>query len=191
MTHFKTVKQPLRMPEAIVRQVENKIIRGELKPDQMLPPEIELMKEFGVGRNTVREALRILEASGLIKVKQGSRGGPVITEMTEEFVSDFLVKAIRLGAGSVKDLSEFRLALEPFIAETLAKKDDINSELLLRIENNISEVKALHEANKITAYENMRFHVLLAMLLILMPKDGLPRWIIIFMDNSSAWQIGP
>ena len=162
MTYFQKVNQTLRIPEVIVLQIEDKIMRGELKPDQMLPPEIELMKEFGVGRNTVREALRMLEASGLIKIKQGPRGGPVITKMTDEFVSDFLIKAIRLGTVSVRDLSEFRLALEPFIAETLALKNDINPDVFLQIENNISEVKALHKAGKTTAYENMGFHVLLA-----------------------------
>jgi DNA-binding FadR family transcriptional regulator len=163
MPPFKKVNAPLRMPEAIVRQIEKKILLGKLKADQMLPPENELMKQFGVGRNTVREALRILETSGLIKVKQGSRGGPVITRLTTEFVSDFLMKAIRLRGVSPDHLSEFRLAIEPSIAETVATKKDVNPELLLQLEDNILEVRKLYEANQVTAYRNMDFHVLLAM----------------------------
>lgn len=80
MPTFNKVNTRLRMPEAIVHQIENKILLGHLKPDQRLPLENRLMEQFGVGRNTVREALRILETSGLIKAKQGSRGGPVITK---------------------------------------------------------------------------------------------------------------
>ena len=160
---FKRVKTALRMPEAIVRQIEDQILSGRLKPGHKLPPESQLMKQFGVGRNSVREALRILETSGLIKVKQGSQGGPVVTRFTDEFVSDFLIKAIRLGGVTQDDLSLFRLALEPSIAEMVAVKKDIPPELLLQMEKNISDVKALYKAHKVTAYRNMDFHVLLAL----------------------------
>src|SRR4030043_821332 len=119
---FKKVTSPVRMPEAIGRQIEEKFFLDQLKAGQTLPPEKELMKQFGVGRNTMREALRILEHSGLIKVKQGSRGGPVITKLTNEFVSDFLTKALRLGGVTPNHLSQFRLAIEPSIAEMLASK---------------------------------------------------------------------
>ena len=163
MSPFKKVNSPLRMPEAIVHQIEDKILLGQLKPGQMLSPENELMKQFGVGRNTVREALRILETSGLVKVRQGSRGGPVVTRFTTEFVSDFLTKAIRLRGVSPDHLAEFRLALEPSIAEFLATKKNIDPELLLQMEKNIEEVRALYEARKVTAYGNMDFHVLLAL----------------------------
>ena len=163
MLAFKKVNSTLRMPEAIVRQIEDKILLGQQNPDQMLSPEKELMKEFGVGRNTIREALRILETSGLVKVRQGSRGGPVVTKFTTEFVSDFLTKAIRLRGVSPDHLAEFRLALEPSIAEFLATKENIDPELLLRMEKNIEEVRALYEAQEVTAYGNMDFHVLIAL----------------------------
>ena len=150
------------MPEAIARQIEKRIFEGQLKAGQMLHPETELMKQFGVGRNTVREALRILESSGLIKVKQGSRGGPVITKLTNEFVSDFLMKAMRLQGVSPDQLSEFRLAIEPFMAELVAAKKDVNPDLISQMENNIIEAKKLYKEKRVTAYKNMDFHVLIA-----------------------------
>ena len=162
MNNFIKVNSPFRMPEAIVRQIEKRIFEGQLKSGQMLPPENELMKQFGVGRNTVREALRILEASGLIKVKQGSRGGPVITRLTNEFVSDFLMKAMRLRGVSPDQLSEFRLAIEPSMAELVAAKKNIKPELISQMENNILKVKKLYQEGKVTAYGNMDFHVLIA-----------------------------
>ena len=84
----------------------------------------------------------MLEASGLIKVKQGSRGGAFITRLSNEFVSDFLIKAIRFGEVSTDALSQFRLALEPAIAEILAAKADLKPEYVSQMEANISEVKA-------------------------------------------------
>ncbi len=163
MPTFKAVKSQIRMPDAIVRQIEEKILLGKLKPSSMLPSENQMVKEFGVSRNTVREALRMLEASGMIKIKQGSRGGAMVTQLTDEFVSDFLVKAIRIGSVSGDHVCQVRLGLEPYIAEMLAKKENINPELLSLMEKNVAEAKKIHEAGGITGYLDMDFHVLLAM----------------------------
>jgi GntR family transcriptional regulator, transcriptional repressor for pyruvate dehydrogenase complex len=162
MARFEKVGKPIRMSEAIVRQIEDQIFRGQLKPGEMLPSETALMKELGVGRYTVREAFRMLEASGFIKIKQGAQGGAIITKLTNEFVSDFLIKAIRFGEVTSAALSQFRLALEPSIAAVAAKKEDIKREFIVEMENNISYVKTLVRKKKVTAYANMDFHVLLA-----------------------------
>ncbi len=150
------------MSEAIARQIEDQMFLGRLKPDEMLPSEAALMKQFGVGRNTVREALRMLEASGLVRIKQGPRGGGIITPLTNEFVSDFLIKAIRLGEVSATSLAQFRLALEPAIAQMLAEQENVDTQLMTEMEGNIQEVKALLDRGHVTGYRNMDFHVLLA-----------------------------
>jgi DNA-binding FadR family transcriptional regulator len=173
MLLFKSVKSPTRMPDAIVRQIESKILLGQLKPLSMLPSETKLMSQFGVSRNTVREALRMLEASGMIKIKQGAQGGAIISRLTDEFISDFLIKAIRLGKVSGDSLSQFRLAFEPCMAEMLAKKEDIDQELLSQMEENILKVKEEYKMNKMTKYHNMDFHLLLAL------ATGNPMFIVI------------
>lgn len=150
------------MPEAIARQIEDQIYAGQLHPDEMLPSESALMQEFGVGRNTVREALRMLETSGLISVRQGARGGPVIKGFTPEFVSDFLVKAFRLGGISAEAFHEFRLAIEPSIAELIAAEKEVDPELISKMEDNIEQSRKLFETGALTAHGNMDFHVLLA-----------------------------
>jgi GntR family transcriptional repressor for pyruvate dehydrogenase complex len=162
MVKFKKVKEPVRMSEAIARQIEDQISCGQLQPGQILPSETSLMKDFGVGRYTVREAFRMLETSGLIKIKQGAQGGAIITKPTNEFVSDFLIKALRFGEVTPDALSEFRIALEPAIASAAAQKKDIKQTFIDEMENNVSYVKALHSKKKVTAYSNMDFHVLIA-----------------------------
>jgi DNA-binding FadR family transcriptional regulator len=162
MKKFKKVRKPVRMSEAIVGQIEEQIFSGVLKSGQRLPSENALMEDFGVGRYTVREAFRMLETSGFIKIKQGAQGGAVITKITNEFVSDFLIKAIRFGEVTSANLSQFRLALEPAIAADAARKEDIKQEFIDEMEENISYVKTLYKKKKVTAYGNMDFHVLLA-----------------------------
>jgi GntR family transcriptional repressor for pyruvate dehydrogenase complex len=161
MTLFNKIKAPARMSEEIVEVIEEKILLGQLEPNTMLPSETELMKQFGVSRNTLREALRMLEASGIITVSRGSQGGSTVTQVTNEFISDFLIKALHLGGFSVDSLAQLRVALEPFIAEMLAMAD-IDPEIVIKLEKNIKEVRQLHKAGKLTGYGNMEFHVLLA-----------------------------
>jgi GntR family transcriptional regulator, transcriptional repressor for pyruvate dehydrogenase complex len=185
MILFQSVKDPTRMPDAIVRQIENKILLNELKPGSVLPSETELMKQFGVSRNSVREALRMLEGAGVIKVKQGARGGATVTTLTNEFISDFLFKAFRLGGIAGESISQFRIALEPSIAEMLATTD-VDPKLISQMERNIAEAQELCDANKITGYKNMEFHVLLAL------ATGNPMFIIIMNTlRSSLDMISP
>jgi GntR family transcriptional regulator, transcriptional repressor for pyruvate dehydrogenase complex len=159
---FDRVRNPVRMSEAIARQIEDQVHRGSLLPDQMLPSENELMKQFGVGRNTIREAFRILEASGLLKIKQGARGGSFVTHMSNEFVSDFLMKALKLGGVSAAIFHEFRKAIEPSIAAMVAEMDDVDPAIISQMEENISQALAVYESHGVTALVNMDFHVLLA-----------------------------
>jgi GntR family transcriptional repressor for pyruvate dehydrogenase complex len=159
---FGPVREPLRMSEAIVRQIEKQIHQGQLQPDEMLPRENDLMKQFGVARNTVREAMRMLEASGLVRIKRGGQGGAIITHMSNEFVSDFLAKAFRLGGLSGRAFHDFRVAIEPSIAAMVAGKEEVDGAILARLENTIAESKDLYRSNEPTVCSNMDFHVLLA-----------------------------
>lgn len=56
--------------ERIVDQITNAIITGELKPGDKIPTEVELSNSFGVGRNSIREAIKILEAYGVVEIRR-------------------------------------------------------------------------------------------------------------------------
>lgn len=56
--------------ERVVDQITNAIINGELKPGDKIPTEPELSETFGVGRNSIREAIKILEAYGVLEIKR-------------------------------------------------------------------------------------------------------------------------
>jgi DNA-binding FadR family transcriptional regulator len=66
---FRPIHDVILMPEAIVQHIEKKILWGQLKPNSVLLSKNELVKQFRVSRNTVREGLKMLKASGIIKIK--------------------------------------------------------------------------------------------------------------------------
>ena len=182
MESFKSIKAPMRMSEVIAHEIEKRIINHELKPGNMLPSEGILKEQFSVSRNTVREALRILEASGLIRILQGAKGGPFVSQITNEFISDFLIKAVRLGGISGDSIAQFRIAIEPSMAATLATKD-LNDDFFPDLERNIKETEELFRANDVTAYENLEFHRLLAL------ETGNPLFVIIMNTLTANLQI--
>ena len=90
---FKPPKKE-KIPTAIIRQFRTAILQGKLVPGQALPNEKELIKEFNVSKHTLREALRTLEWLGLITIKLGAGGGPVVREIdfdnAREYFTTFL-----------------------------------------------------------------------------------------------------
>src|SRR5262245_53241973 len=85
-----------RVSQAIVEQVKLLLRQGRLKPGDRLPSERELCERFGVSRVTVREALRVLEAGGLIDIRVGARGGAFVTSPTSQQIGEGLADLLNL-----------------------------------------------------------------------------------------------
>ena len=113
--------RPIRAIQDIADQIREQLRSGHLHPGQRLPPERELAKQLGVGRNTVREAMTMLEAAGLVERRLGSSGGAFITDSNSKAVAERISDGLMLGRISLTDLVEARLALETFIARKACK----------------------------------------------------------------------
>lgn len=72
--HVKPAPRP-KAAEAVAAQLRSRIVRGVLEEGEVLPPESELLVEFGLSRPTLREAIRVLEMESLVTVSRGARGG--------------------------------------------------------------------------------------------------------------------
>src|SRR4051812_49660109 len=83
--------QRVRSFDHIVGQIRDAISSGGIQPGERLPSERDLGVAFGVSRTTLREALRALEAQGVIEIRTGSRGGAFVAESG----SDLLAGAVR------------------------------------------------------------------------------------------------
>lgn len=108
---FSPVSTP-RTSEMIVDQIREVLRQGKLKTGDRLPNERELCETFGVSRVTVREALRVLEASGLVEIRVGGRGGAFVSEPSAERVSAELADLIQLSQLTAVDVTEARMVIE-------------------------------------------------------------------------------
>jgi DNA-binding FadR family transcriptional regulator len=116
-----------RMSEAIVTQIRNLIRSNRLVPGDRLPSERELCEQFGVSRVTVREALRVLEAGGLIEIRVGARGGAFVTTPTSDQLSAGLADLINLASVTAFEVTEARIVFElgiiPMVVERATDED--------------------------------------------------------------------
>ena len=101
-----------RVFEEVSAVIKGSIVRGAFKPGDRLPSEVELSRQFGVSRQTIREALRILELSGFITIQREAVGGAIIVDTILKSVSESLVDAIQMRKIRPDDLNMCRLEVE-------------------------------------------------------------------------------
>ncbi len=160
-TMFENVKDR-RLFEKIVDQIKDAVASGTLKPGDKLPSEYELARVFGVSRSAVREALRILELSGLVVIKKGNQGGCFIQEVnSSQQLIDYLSDNWKLGQIKLADLTETRYWLESIVIEIVGQK--ITQKGIEELRLSIDQAERFYnegkEREKID--KNFDFHVLL------------------------------
>ena len=150
---FKSIKHT-RVSDEIANQIKTLISEGRLKPGDRLPPERELIKEFGVSRPSLREALNSLVAMGFLEVK-GRR--TVIKSVASDSVQNPLSLLIKADTQKIFDLIEVRKALEAwgaFLAAQRATEEDIN-----RLENILEAMKKGFEQGRSWEKQDADFHL--------------------------------
>jgi GntR family transcriptional regulator, transcriptional repressor for pyruvate dehydrogenase complex len=101
-----------RVSADIVEQIKRAIQQGRLTPGDQLPSERELTKQLGVSRVSVRDALRMLEAYGLIEVRVGARGGAFVTAPAPNLVGEGMAHMLLLAAVAPSEVTELRLIFD-------------------------------------------------------------------------------
>lgn len=110
-----------KLSERLARSILSDIVAGEMQVGAMLPSEAVMMESYGVGRNSVREALRILEIHGLVKIKPGPRGGPVVAPVSSSDLARSVSLFFHALGATFGDLLNARLIIEPLMARLAAK----------------------------------------------------------------------
>ena len=130
MAVYKLVRTS-RLYEQIVQQIEESILKGDLKPGNQLPAERELAQRFGVSRTAVREAVKALREKGLVEAYSGR--GTFITDGTSQAVRQSFDLMVKIGQpeGSTH-LAEVRAILEPEIAALAASRAQESDLAVLR-----------------------------------------------------------
>ena len=107
--------------EAIYEQISDMIMTGKLKPGDRLPSERAMMEQLQRSRPTIREALRMLERSGLIRTIPGSNGA-VVMEPSTTSVEQPLEQMIAMNRFSHEELLEVRSLFEKYTVEMAAER---------------------------------------------------------------------
>lgn len=145
--------------DMLAARLRNQILSGTYTAGQQLPAERELMEQTGVSRNSVREALRILETEGLITTRLGRYGGSFVCQPTDEMFSRYLTIFSRSHSIPLKSLVEARQALEPQVA-LLAALNRTEEDLVALAQG----IRELEDAQDSASFldMNMRCHLLVA-----------------------------
>lgn len=116
-----------RTSQLIADQIRTLVRDGRLTPGDRLPSERDLCERFGVSRVTVREALRVLEANGLVEVRVGARGGAIVSTPSSEALGQGLADLLTLSSLTAAQVTEARMIFEfgiiPLIVERATETD--------------------------------------------------------------------
>ena len=158
---FKPARQD-KISTLIIKQIRSAILEGKYQPGESLPTENELVGQFGVSKHTVREALRALEGMGFITVKRGAGGGPVVSRIDWETARESFANFMYFQEISIRELSEVRLLLEPYMARRAA--ENFTPEMLAELEATHQQCEDLVKRKKslVGAEAEVMFHGLLA-----------------------------
>jgi DNA-binding FadR family transcriptional regulator len=121
LPQFHAIRSP-RAFEEIVDQIRAELAQGRLKVGSRLPAERLLAMQFGVSRNTLREALRSLEHAGLIRLQKGASGGAFITEGSGDVIVNGLLDLYHVGSITPMQLTEARIWLESVIVREACRR---------------------------------------------------------------------
>lgn len=153
------LSRPARVAEAIKAWV----VEQALRPGDRLPGEAELMTRFAMSKGTIREAMRILEAQGLIRTRTGPGGGSFVHEVSLERAKALLGNYFYFNDLTIDDIYALRLALEPELAASLA--GNLSEEVLSRLDSTIAEYdrpSTSLEEEREQHVNSLRFHAILA-----------------------------
>ena len=152
-------RQP-KTSEVIARQIANYIVDSGMEPGTMLPTEKDMVGAFGVGRSTLREALRLLETRGVLTIRSGPLGGPVVRRPQPSDLGESLTLILQFAGSSLRDVLEARQALEPMMAQLAVQR--ITPAQIDALQQTVDEILDNAEDHEIFRDANQRFHTLVA-----------------------------
>ena len=139
----------------VLERIKEALIYNELRPGDFLPSEEELTRNLGVGKSSVREAVKMLQAMGIVEVRRGQ--GTLIREKFGEDILNPLVFRIIIENADISDLVDLRMMFEP--AYSVRAMERATSGDIERIEATVTAFEAIIEKGEQTAEDDIAFHM--------------------------------
>ncbi len=161
--------------DQVVEKIKNRIILGEFSKGDKLPPENELCQQLEVGRSTIREAFRVLQASGFVEVIHG-KGAFVASSENRQSISAenwFLQNNYQLS-----DVWDVRLAIEQMaVNRAIARMTDKELQILNKVQESFAQAVIQGRINQMALYDEY-FHACLV--------EGAHNPLLVSLNNSIA-----
>ena len=138
------------------------IVERNLPIGSVLPTEAEMFESYGVGRASVREALRLLEVNGLITIKTGPKGGPIVAQASSVEFAKTATLFFHSTRATFGELVEARIVLEPVMAALAARRRSPETEQALYASLDLTR-RAIEEGDeKLYLAQASSFHGIIA-----------------------------
>jgi GntR family transcriptional repressor for pyruvate dehydrogenase complex len=136
----------------IVQQIRAALFKGQITPGQALGSEKHLAETFGVSRMAVRDALRSLEAGGVVEIRVGAKGGVFIAQGNPDRFADALATQFKLVGITVEEMFDAQIAIEVMATELAAKRAEPAD--LQRLRDVLDRLRVLSQQPMTTASAN-------------------------------------
>ncbi|SCF67426.1 transcriptional regulator, GntR family [Streptomyces sp. MnatMP-M17] len=154
------VQRPMKQSEIVAREITKQIVSERLPEGTRLPTEREMLEAYGVGRSTLREALRLLESRGVLTVRPGRDGGPVVRRPRASDLGEALTLLMQFEGVPFSEVFAARQALEPRLARMAA--ENVDDETLAAMAASNDRMGSDIDDRQLFREENFRFHELIA-----------------------------
>jgi DNA-binding FadR family transcriptional regulator len=140
--------------QAVQEELKRYIAENGLRPGDSLPSESELARQLGVGRNSVREAVKSLEALGILEVRVGS--GLFVKELSLDPVLDYLAYVTLLDLKRLADVRDIRMYLEKGLVDRVIERS--NEDQLATLRRVLDEWRVVAMTGRYPSELDQAFH---------------------------------
>jgi len=147
------IKLKRSRPSKVADEIKSWVVEQGLQPGDRLPSETEMIARFGMSKGTIREAMRLLQAQGLVATKTGPGGGSFVGEVSTERAHALLANFFYFKNVTIDDIYQVRVALEPENVASLAGR--LSAQQLQELQ----AIMARYETPAETAEEERAQHV--------------------------------
>jgi len=155
-----TGSRPPKAAMLVAQRIVRDVGRAGLRPGDLLPPERAMLETYETGRGTLREALRLLEFQGVIALKPGPGGGPVLMNPAAAHLASTLQLLMQLNQAPYRMLIEARAELEPVLSRLAAER--IEGEALAELAGSVARMREHIGDRGSFRDSNRRFHDIIA-----------------------------
>ena len=144
------------LSKMVVEKIKEGLISGEIVPGEYLPSENELTERLGVGKSSIREAIKMLEAMGVVEICKGN-GSRVRTSVDSDIMNPLIFQLILQSKTESKEkLVEFRKMIE--ISGGILAIDNASEEDIQRLREVHEKTKRDFKKGKVSVSNDMEFH---------------------------------